>query len=76
MDDFLDVDPRSNPLPTRFGSTPLRIRDRRNALLALEKREGSQDGALIAHFLADGMYVVESVQLDIGPGAKVERQQQ
>ena len=73
MDAVLDVHPDSNPLPTRFGVRPLRVRDRRNALLALEKRSGSEDGALIAHFLVEGMYVVESVQLDIQPGAKVER---
>ena len=77
MEDFVDISPQSDPIPQRIQGRPIRIVDRRNAILALEPRndvrqDPSAAGTLLAHMLRDGMYRVEIVRMDV-TGTTIER---
>ena len=80
MERYLDVAEDSNPIPTRFGGSPVRVIDRKNAILALEPRETAEEGApdcmgsMLAHMLRDGYYRVEIVRMKL-QGTEVERAQ-
>lgn len=69
MDQYVDVSPESDPIPDRF-VRPMRIVDRKNAIIGLEPRRDERDeasavGTLLAHMLRDGLYRVEIVRMDV-----------